>query len=205
MLEFIPDDPSDVSFNQRGVLHTSLGGAERCVRQTLVNASMDAQVDFFACMMAYSPIIEQYGPKLIATDHEHRCAFFQDLGGVSFDQFVTRDINPWTVEGRRLLDEVVNNARELMESLRQDKFTSETNSFGYIVKPDLSVRQVDFSMIHYFGPRSYMFSDLENFSVVLRDALRDNTINRWRSGNLSDPNYIAQMNSVPDIVNSWTW
>ncbi len=204
MLEFIPDDPSDVSFNQRGVLHTYLG-AERCVRQTLDNANMDAQVDFFASMMAYSPIIEQYGPKLIATDHEERCAYFQDLGGVSFDQFVASDINPWTVEGRRQLEEVVNNARELMESLRQDKFTSETNGLGYIVRPDLSVRQVDFSMIHYFGARSYMFSDLENFKYVLEDALEGNAMNRYGYGNLSYPELEAQRNSIPDIVNSWTW
>lgn len=201
MLLFTPDIPEDSSLNSPGNLVTDFG-EHRCVRQKSDFPDMDAQVDFFARYMVYADVIEKHGPKVYGTDHIERCVYVEEIEGVTLDRYISRHINPWTAEGATALDRVVNSARNLIESLRRDKFTSSTGSFGYIVEPGLTVRQVDFSLIYYFGRErdDSAFEDYDNFKGVLEDALEDNVINRNNSGNLSDNDYQTQLGNIPGMV-----
>lgn len=152
---------------------------------------------------AYSHVIEKHGPKVYGTDHIERCVYVEEIEGVSFDRFVTRDINPWTAEGYSQLEQVVNSARNLMESLRQDRFTNPAGTLGYLVKPDLTVRQVDFWQLYYVGRRDdSFFEDYDNFKQILRGALQRNAARRMQSGNLSDPDYQTQFGSIPGMIDT---
>lgn len=198
MLIFTPDNPLDVSQRTRGSLLTRYA-EYRCVRiKSNPNAHPDNQIEFLSKHMAYSHVIEKHGPKFYGWDLEGRCVYVEELEGVSLERFVTQDINPWTVAGARLLEQVVNNARDLMGSLRQDKYTAGTTLLGYIVKPDMSVRQTDFRNLYYFGRFGRRYAEFNRFSNFLKNALEDNVFNR--SADLTNAEFQAQMDTIDGMV-----
>lgn len=199
---FTPDNPQDRSKTSRGSIRTYDGIERRSVRLKSRSAYPDAHAHFLAVHMAYSHIIEKHGPTIYGWDHIERCVYVEEIEGGNITRYISRDINPWTAEGARQLEQVVSNARNLFESLRQDSYTSPTDGLGYIVKPDLSVRQVKFDNIYYFRRPDWPFDDYLQFKQVLADALVDNVEWRMQGGNLSAIDFQVQMQNVPGMVNT---
>ena len=197
---FTPDDPQDSSPTSTGTFNNGEGEEYRCVRIRRAHPNEDGQVDFMAAHMAFAPFIEKHGPKFYGLSRTDRCVYLEYIGGVSLEKYLTRDINPWTAEGASQLQQVVDNTLHIIFSLAQDKFTAEPRSLdGYKVQPDMSVRQVDFNSIHYFGRRSYFYGwALEEFKGILAIALEANVRNR--EGTLSNADFQAQLASVPGMT-----
>lgn len=137
-------------------------------------------VHFVAMYVAFQDIIEKYGPEVFGVDQD--TVYTEEIEGISLHDYIATKVNPWTPEGERFLQQVVQNTLHIVSSMSDDGFCAPTDFLGYIVQPDLSVRQVNFETLSHTGPNSC--TDLDDFRERLRGTLALNS--RLRVFNLID-------------------
>lgn len=196
---FTPDDPQDSSPTSTGTFNNGQGDEYRCVRIKKDHPNEDRQVRFMATHMVFADVIERFGPKIYGWDHVERCVYVEYIGGVSLKKYIEQDINPWTAEGYRQLQQVVHNTRDHMISLGEEGYVAICSLDGYKIQPDMSVRQVDFHDIYYFDQQAYVYRyAVSETERALERALRRNVLNRTNT--LSNADLQAQLNSVQGMV-----
>ena len=196
---FIPDDPLDSS---RTIPGTFYEGIEeyRCARVRSRHPTPEAQYVFYSTHLGYQEYIERHGPKIYGTNRLQQCVYVEYIEGTPLDRFLTTDINPWTAAGSTMLARVASNIVNIMESLWRDEYTAETLTLaGYIVKADMSVRQIDWNWFQWHGRRPRLYQRaLESLKHNVMEALEHNIDNRRQT--LSNADFQAQLDSVPAMT-----
>ena len=199
---FIPDDPQDTSLMIPGKFYDGIE-EYRCARVRARHPTPEAQYHFYSTHLGYQEYIERHGPKIYGTNRLQQCAYVEYIEGTPLDRFLTTDINPWTAAGSMMLARVATNIVNIMESLWRDEYTAETLTLaGYIVKADLSVRQVDWNWFDWHGRnrrRGQLYQRaLESLKENVMEALENNIDNRRQT--LSNAEFQAQLDSVPGMT-----
>lgn len=182
---FTPDDPSDTSTTSRGTLLD-----HRCVRlkatglaQSYADWSGDGeyqvseedQVRFLAVHTAFKDVIEKHGPEIFLVDATEKVVYVEEIEGPSLRDFMY-NLNWDSPEDVDAAKEVIHNALDIMSSIQRDGFCSPVGARGYVVRPDLTVAQVDFEEIVNLQPSTICDDKTtlyESVIDILRNVLTD--------------------------------
>lgn len=194
---FTPDHPhlSDTSLITRGTIRLN-STDYRCMR---LRARGRAHL-FLNAYEQLKDVILKHGLEIFGVDHVREVVYVEEIEGVSLDEYIVKHINPWTPDGWLSLKRVVDNALEFVESVKSDEYCAPASLFGFVVKPDLTVQQIDWEELFCIslrcGSLQKPFPDEQRFRDTLGYALFDNI--RFRVHPDSDAE--AEKKDVLDFV-----